>query len=121
MSASSSWRNRRSNGSSPRRASANGRNLRFASSAGTTFNKDYFAEDNEGGEWPILNVFIKDGNTVRHFYAAEMMFTKSDPGQDFRHLGPLDQLWNMLDFTPGGRGTDWRPKLDYGDSGKHAA
>jgi len=95
--------------------------LRFASSAGTTFNKDYFAEDNEGGEWPVLNVFTRDGDTVRHFYAAEMMFTKPDPGQDFRHLGPLDQLWNMLDFTPGGRGTDWRPHLDYADSGKHAA
>jgi predicted dithiol-disulfide oxidoreductase (DUF899 family) len=23
-------------------------------------------------------------------------------------------LWNILDLTPGGRGTDWYPKLDYG-------
>jgi hypothetical protein len=23
-------------------------------------------------------------------------------------------LWNILDWTPGGRGTDWYPKLDYG-------
>ena len=22
-------------------------------------------------------------------------------------------LWNILDLTPGGRGTDWYPKLDY--------
>jgi hypothetical protein len=23
-------------------------------------------------------------------------------------------LWNILDWTPGGRGTDWYPKLEYG-------
>jgi predicted dithiol-disulfide oxidoreductase (DUF899 family) len=22
-------------------------------------------------------------------------------------------LWNLLDFTPEGRGTDWYPKLSY--------
>jgi predicted dithiol-disulfide oxidoreductase (DUF899 family) len=22
-------------------------------------------------------------------------------------------LWNLLDLTPGGRGTDWYPKLRY--------
>jgi predicted dithiol-disulfide oxidoreductase (DUF899 family) len=22
-------------------------------------------------------------------------------------------LWNVLDFTPEGRGSDWYPKLDY--------
>jgi hypothetical protein len=22
-------------------------------------------------------------------------------------------LWNVLDLTPGGRGTDWYPKLSY--------
>jgi predicted dithiol-disulfide oxidoreductase (DUF899 family) len=43
-----------------------------------------------------------------------MLFTKPDPGQDFRHNGPIDTLWNMLDFTPEGRGTDWRPQLEYG-------
>jgi predicted dithiol-disulfide oxidoreductase (DUF899 family) len=50
-----------------------------------------------------------------------MLFTKPDPGQDFRHNGPIDQLWNMLDFTPEGRGSDWSPKLEYGEPGKFAA
>jgi predicted dithiol-disulfide oxidoreductase (DUF899 family) len=96
------------------------RRLRFASSFGTTFNRDYFAEDIDGGEWPVLNVFRKNGNTVHHAYATEMLFTKPDPGQHFRHNGPIDQLWNMFDFTPDGRGTDWGPKLDY-ESSRHAA
>ena len=90
------------------------KNLRFASSFNTTFNRDYRGEDADGVEWPALNVFTRRDGTVRHFYAAEMLFTKPDPGQDFRHNGPIDTLWNMLDFTPEGRGTDWRPQLEYG-------
>jgi predicted dithiol-disulfide oxidoreductase (DUF899 family) len=96
------------------------RHLRFASSFGTTFNRDYFAEDIDGGEWPALNVFRKDGNAVHHTYASEMLFTKPDPGQHSRHNGPIDQLWNMFDFTPDGRGADWGPKLDY-ETSRHAA
>jgi predicted dithiol-disulfide oxidoreductase (DUF899 family) len=90
------------------------RNLRFASSFNTTFNRDYRGEDADGGEWPALNVFTRRDGTVRHFYASEMLFTKPDAGQDFRHNGPIDTLWNMFDFTPEGRGTDWSPQLDYG-------
>jgi predicted dithiol-disulfide oxidoreductase (DUF899 family) len=97
------------------------RHLRFASSSGTTFNNDYFAEDHDGIEWPVLNVFVKNGGAIQHSYATEMLFTKPDPGQDFRHNGPIDQLWNMLDYTPGGRGSDWNPELEYERSGRHAA
>jgi predicted dithiol-disulfide oxidoreductase (DUF899 family) len=89
------------------------KHLRFASSFGTTFNKDYFAEDDEGVEWPATNVWTRDGDEVRHFYAAEMMFTEPDPGQDFRHNGSLDLLWNMFDLTPEGRDPRFSPKLDY--------
>jgi hypothetical protein len=35
----------------------------------------------------------------------------ADPGQDPRGAPDLDPLWLMLDLTPGGRGTDWHPKL----------
>ena len=38
----------------------------------------------------------------------------ADPGQDPRGGPDLDPLWLMLDLTPGGRGTDWYPKLEYG-------
>lgn len=31
--------------------------------------------------------------------------------------GPdMNPLWIILDTTPEGRGTDWYPKLDYGDA-----
>jgi predicted dithiol-disulfide oxidoreductase (DUF899 family) len=92
------------------------RNLRFASSAGTSFNRDYGGEDAEVGEWPALNVFTRRNGRIYHFYASEMLFTKPDPGQDMRHNGPIDQFWNMLDFTPEGRqgrGARWQPQLHY--------
>jgi predicted dithiol-disulfide oxidoreductase (DUF899 family) len=40
----------------------------------------------------------------------------ADPGQDPRGAPDLDPLWTMSDTTPEGRGTDWYPKLEYGDS-----
>lgn len=87
--------------------------LRFASTFGTTFNKDYFAEDDDGYEWPATNVWTHDGNQVRHFYAAEMLFTEPDKGQDFRHNGSLDLLWNVFDLTPEGRDPRFELKLEY--------
>ena len=38
----------------------------------------------------------------------------ADPGEDPRGAPDLMPLWNILDLTPGGRGTDWYPKLSYG-------
>jgi predicted dithiol-disulfide oxidoreductase (DUF899 family) len=87
--------------------------LRFASTFGTTFNKDYFAEDDDGFEWPATHVWTRDGDTVRHFYAAEMLFTEPDEGQDFRHNGALDLLWNVFDLTPEGRDPRMQLKLEY--------
>ncbi len=53
------------------------------------------------------------GDKVRLFWAAEGGFETADPGFD-PHLAPdPTPLWNILDWTPGGRGTDWYPKLEY--------
>jgi predicted dithiol-disulfide oxidoreductase (DUF899 family) len=38
----------------------------------------------------------------------------ADPGQDPRGAPDAMPLWTVLDKTPGGRGTDWYPKLAYG-------
>ena len=38
----------------------------------------------------------------------------ADPGQDPRGSPEMDPLWLLLDATPGGRGSDWYPKLSYG-------
>jgi predicted dithiol-disulfide oxidoreductase (DUF899 family) len=34
--------------------------------------------------------------------------------QDPRGAPDPMPLWTVLDMTPGGRGTDWYPKLEYG-------
>jgi predicted dithiol-disulfide oxidoreductase (DUF899 family) len=86
--------------------------VRFVSSAANSFNRSYHSEDEAGNQWPILNVFARSGGTIRHSYATELLFAPSEPGQDARHVDSIWPLWNLLDFTPEGRG-DFRPKLDY--------
>ena len=43
------------------------------SSAGTTYNRDYLAETPEGHQCPMLNVFHRDGDTIRHFWGSELL------------------------------------------------
>src|SRR5256885_1000750 len=47
------------------------RRLRLLSSARTTYNRDYFAETAEGHQRPMLNVFHRDGETIRHVWGSE--------------------------------------------------
>ena len=62
---------------------------------------------------PMLNVFRRNGEAIRHFWGSELFYAPADPGQDVRHVGTLEPLWNMFDFTPEGRGTDCYPELSY--------
>jgi predicted dithiol-disulfide oxidoreductase (DUF899 family) len=87
--------------------------LRLLSSAGNTYNRDYQGEDANGSQRPCLNIFTRRDGTVRHFWASEMMFAPTDPGQDPRHVDMIWPLWNVLDCVPEGRGSDWRPQLRY--------
>src|SRR5579859_2154261 len=87
------------------------RNLRFLSSADNSYNRLYHGEDEAGHQWPMMNVFVKKGGTVRHFWASELMFTKAEKGQNQRHVDIIWPLWNLLDLTPEGRGRDWYPKI----------
>lgn len=59
------------------------------------------------------NVFTRREGVVRHFWAEEIGMEMGDPGQDPRGAIEWDALWNLLDTTPGGRGTDWYPSLTY--------
>jgi predicted dithiol-disulfide oxidoreductase (DUF899 family) len=88
------------------------RGLRFLSSGGNTYNRDYLAESAEGGQMPMLNVFHRDGETICHFWGSELLYAPTDPGQDPRHVGTLEPLWNLFDFTPEGR-PDWDEQLGY--------
>jgi len=89
------------------------RHLRLLSSAGNTYNRDYHAETEDGAQRPILTVFHRDGTTIRHFWSSELFYAPTDPGQDPRHAGTLEPVWNLFDLTPEGRGTDWDEQLEY--------
>jgi predicted dithiol-disulfide oxidoreductase (DUF899 family) len=91
------------------------RHLRLYSSGGNRFNRDYADEDPEGDDNPAFNVFVRSDGAVRHFWGDEMGPQTSDPGQDPRGAPDPMPLWTILDMTPGGRGTDWYPKLAYGN------
>jgi predicted dithiol-disulfide oxidoreductase (DUF899 family) len=89
------------------------KNLRLLSSAGNNFKRDYQAESPEGDQLPLMTVFHRDGDQVRHFWTSEMMFSPCDPDQDPRHNGTLDMLWNLFDLTPEGRPATWNEQIDY--------
>jgi len=103
------------------------RALPLFSTAGNTYDRDYFGDSSglsddlrdqqefkDGEEWdmPILNVFHRRGKTIRHFWGSELLYVPPEPGQEYRHNDLLDPLWNMLDLAPEGRG-DFHPKLRY--------
>jgi predicted dithiol-disulfide oxidoreductase (DUF899 family) len=89
------------------------RRLRMLSSASNTYNRDYLAETAEGWQRPMLNVFHRDGGTIRHFWASELFYAPAEPGQDPRHVGTLEPVWNLFDLTRGGR-PNWDEQLSYG-------
>lgn len=101
--------------------------LNLLSTAGNNYSAHYYgstsaltpemrAERNykEGKDWdePMLNVFRKDGGTIRHFWGSELVFAPDDPGQDHRGLDLVDPVWGLLDTTPEGRG-DFFPSVNY--------
>jgi predicted dithiol-disulfide oxidoreductase (DUF899 family) len=103
------------------------RRLRLLSTAGNSYDRDYFGDSQglsaavkeqqefkDGEEWdmPMLNVFHRDGGIIRHFWGSEVLYVPPEPGQEYRHNDALDPLWNMLDVTPEGRG-DFHPQLSY--------
>jgi predicted dithiol-disulfide oxidoreductase (DUF899 family) len=89
------------------------RRLRLLSSAGNTYNRDYHAETVEGWQRPMLNVFHRDADTIRHFWASELLYGPTDGDQEPRHVGTLEPLWNLFDLTPEGRPSGWWEQLSY--------
>ena len=87
--------------------------LDFYQCVGDDFPTDYRGLHADGEEWPQLDVWMRQGETVRHFWGAAEMDGTADPGQDAHNVPDPECLWNMLDLTPGGRETDWYPKLEY--------
>lgn len=95
-------------------ASARGwRHLPLLSSAGNSYNADYFGEDAQGNQWPMLNVFRRTSTGIHHCWGSELLYGPREPVQHSRHVDPIWPLWNVLDLTPDGRGKDWLPRLRY--------
>jgi predicted dithiol-disulfide oxidoreductase (DUF899 family) len=88
------------------------RRLRLLSAGGNTYHRDYWSETEDGHTMPMLNVFERDGDTIRHFWGSELFWAPRDPGQDPRHQGTLEPLWNLFDLTRGGR-PDWDEQVTY--------
>jgi len=89
------------------------RRLRLLSSANNSYNRDYHGENPQGGQLPMMNVFARRNGKIYHCYATELQFMPPDKGQNQRHIDMMWPLWNLLDLTPEGRGTNWFPALSY--------
>lgn len=90
------------------------RDLRLLSSQSNAYNRDYHAENADGDQIPILNVFVRDGQELRHAWATELMFAPREEGEDARHVDSIWPVWSVLDMTPEGRGAERAfPKLRY--------
>ncbi len=87
--------------------------LPLVSSAENDYQSDYFAEEDDGSQWPMANVFEKRDDGIFHTWGTELLW--ADTGQA-RHMDLMWPLWNVLDVTPGGRGESWYPSLSYGDA-----
>ncbi len=86
--------------------------LKLLSAEHNTYSDDYFGQTPDGTQMPMCNVFHKAPDGIRHFYGTELLYAglEGDP----RHMDLMFPLWNFLDLTPEGRGTDWYPSVSYG-------
>jgi predicted dithiol-disulfide oxidoreductase (DUF899 family) len=89
------------------------RRLRLVSSGGNTFKRDYGAETENGAQRPMLNVFHRDDDAIRHFWSSELLYEPTEPGQDPRHVGTIEPLWNLFDFTLEGRDPAFDEQMQY--------
>jgi predicted dithiol-disulfide oxidoreductase (DUF899 family) len=102
--------------------------LQLLSTAGNDYPKHYYGNTaalppamraargySEGESWdePMLNVFEKEDDTIRHTWGSELVFAPEDPGQNHRGLDFIDPVWGLLDTTPEGRGGTFFPKVNY--------
>ena len=55
--------------------------LRLLPCATDTYNRDYHAENAEGSQKPMLNVFRRDGDVIRHFGALNCSTRHQIPGR----------------------------------------
>ena len=101
--------------------------LQFVSTAGNSYDADYFGDTSklspemrqafgvaDGQDWDetIFNVFHLHEGKMRHFWGSELSFAGGEPNQHHRSGDLVNALWGLLDMTPEGRG-QWFPKVRY--------
>lgn len=87
--------------------------LDFVQTVGDDCARDFALLNPDSTENPVLAVFKRNGSGIRLFWKSDMTPQMADPGQDPRDAPDVASLWTILDLTPGGRGTDWYPSLEY--------
>jgi predicted dithiol-disulfide oxidoreductase (DUF899 family) len=87
--------------------------LDFMQTVGDDYARDLGVLMADGGEYPALVVYRRDGDRARLFWASEITAEMGDPDQDPRDALDIASLWNILDLTPEGRAPDWYPRLSY--------
>jgi predicted dithiol-disulfide oxidoreductase (DUF899 family) len=87
--------------------------IRMLSSADNSYNQDYRAEGPDASQWPIATVFVHRDGVIHHYWSSELFYAPPAPGQNARHVDFMWPLWNILDTTPGGRGTEFYLRLEY--------
>jgi predicted dithiol-disulfide oxidoreductase (DUF899 family) len=90
------------------------RHLRLLSAGANEYNRDYHAQTENESQLPVLNVFTRRDGEIRHYWSSELMGAPREPGMEPRHVDFMWPIWNVLDVTPEGRGSDWSPSRDYG-------
>ena len=88
--------------------------LRLLTASGNDYSRAYNAQPGESTEslLPVMNVFRRSGDDIRHVWASELLWTPM-PGGHPRHVDSVWPLWNLLDLTAAGRDADWLPQLRY--------
>ncbi len=87
--------------------------LDFVQTIGDDYARDFGLLGADGSENPALVVYKRHSSGVRLFWKSDMTADMADPGQDPRDAPDIASLWSILDLTPGGRGSDWYPSLEY--------
>ena len=90
------------------------KDLRLLSCEKNDYARDYLAQPGETSEslMPLMNVFQKEGDSIRHFWASELLWTPMEGGHP-RHIDIAWPVWGLLDMTRSGRHADKTPQLRY--------
>jgi predicted dithiol-disulfide oxidoreductase (DUF899 family) len=93
--------------------SRNWSNLNMLSSANTTYNLDYNAEDSAENQLMMMNVFRKSDDGIFHNWAYENMFMPKGDEPNPRQRDQIWPVWSLFDIALDDRPGDWFPAYKY--------